>query len=89
MIKLLIVLPIAPEEARLDLPILMAGVLYFMLPESLRFLAARNPRDPRIPGLLRRVDPSLELTGGEEFVMVLSEASSADAVRVAALQNGF
>lgn len=51
------------------LPIVLAAVLYFLLPESLRFLAARDARDPRIPALLKRVDPGLRFAGDEVFVM--------------------
>lgn len=57
------------------LPIALAAVLYFTLPESLRFLANRDARDPRIPRLLRRVDASVELSGDEVFV-VRSEAAT-------------
>lgn len=65
------------------LPIVLAVVLYFTLPESLRFLAGRNPRDPQIPRLLRRIDSSLELSGEEVFVM-RSEAAGAGAAGAAA-----
>ncbi len=50
------------------LPLLLVAVLYFALPESLRFLAAHAPRDPRIPRQLRRLDPSVVLEGDEVFV---------------------
>ena len=50
-------------------PLCLAVILYFALPESIRFCVLRNERDPRIPGLLRRIDPSLELTGTERFML--------------------
>jgi AAHS family 4-hydroxybenzoate transporter-like MFS transporter len=50
------------------LPLLLVALLYLGLPESLRFLAARSTRDPRIPRQLRRIDPSLALDGSETFV---------------------
>ena len=50
------------------LPLLLVAVLYFGLPESLRFLAGRAPHDPRIPLQLRRLDPTLALAGNETFV---------------------
>lgn len=50
------------------LPLALAAVLYFALPESLRFLASRRPSDPRIPRQLKRMDPTLALTGNETFV---------------------
>lgn len=43
------------------LPAVMLPFVYFLLPESLRALVARNPRDPAIPALVRRMDPA----GGE------------------------
>jgi AAHS family 4-hydroxybenzoate transporter-like MFS transporter len=39
------------------------------LPESIRFLALRDERDPQIGGVLQRMDPSLALSGGERFVL--------------------
>jgi AAHS family 4-hydroxybenzoate transporter-like MFS transporter len=50
-------------------PLGFAVILYFALPESIRFCVLRNAGDPRIPGLLRRIDPSLALTGAERFVL--------------------
>jgi MFS transporter, AAHS family, 4-hydroxybenzoate transporter len=50
------------------LPLALAAVLYFALPESLRYLANSRPNDPRIPRQLKRMDPSLALTGNETFV---------------------
>jgi AAHS family 4-hydroxybenzoate transporter-like MFS transporter len=51
------------------LPLVLSAVLYFTLPESLRFLANRRPHDPRIPRQLKRMDATLALTGSETFVM--------------------
>jgi MFS transporter, AAHS family, 4-hydroxybenzoate transporter len=51
------------------LPLALAVVLYFHLPESLRFLAGRDARDRRIPRLLQRMDPSLSFDGTETFVV--------------------
>jgi len=50
-------------------PLCFVVILYFALPESIRFCVLRNERDPRIPGLLRRIDPALALTGSERFVL--------------------
>ena len=50
-------------------PLGIAAVLYWALPESIRFCVQRDARDPRIPALLRRIDPSLALTGVERFVL--------------------
>ncbi len=49
------------------MPLCFAVILYFALPELIRFCVLRNERDPRIPGLLRRIDPALELTGTERY----------------------
>lgn len=39
------------------LPSIMLPFIYFLLPESLRSLAARNPEDPAIQTLARKMDP--------------------------------
>jgi AAHS family 4-hydroxybenzoate transporter-like MFS transporter len=51
------------------LPLLLAVLLYYLLPESLRYLAGRNAHDARIPALLESVDPKLTLKGDETFVI--------------------
>jgi AAHS family 4-hydroxybenzoate transporter-like MFS transporter len=56
-------------------PLCFAVILYFALPESIRFCVLRNERDPRIPGLLRRIDPGLALTGTERFTLAEPAAS--------------
>src|SRR5262245_42968279 len=58
------------------LPLLLVAVLYVALPESLRFLAGRAPHDRRIPSQLRRLDPTLALTGNETFVARGAEAGA-------------
>lgn len=40
------------------MPALMLPLIYFLLPESLRSLAARDPGDPRIQTLARKMDPT-------------------------------
>lgn len=70
------------------LPLVLAAVLYFTLPESLRFLAARNPRDPRIPSLLKRIDPTLALAGNETFVARGEDAPGARMPIVALFREG-
>lgn len=51
------------------LPLILCAVLYFTLPESLRYLANRRPSDRRIPALLQRIDPTLRLDGTERFIV--------------------
>jgi AAHS family 4-hydroxybenzoate transporter-like MFS transporter len=66
------------------LPLLLCAVLFFALPESLRFLANNRPADPRIPVLLKRIDPTLHLEGTERFV-VKEEAVKAEKLPMLAL----
>jgi MFS transporter, AAHS family, 4-hydroxybenzoate transporter len=49
------------------LPLCLAIPFALFLPESLRFRARRDPRDPHISRLLKRMDPGLSLTGEESF----------------------
>ena len=56
--------------------VVLVAVLYFGLPESLRFLAGRAPHDPRIPRQLRRLDSALALAGNETFVARGAEAGA-------------
>jgi len=51
------------------LPLALAVPLMLFLPESLRFRARRNPRDPHIGRLLLRMDPTLQFDGTESFVL--------------------
>lgn len=51
------------------LPILIFVLLAWQLPESLRFRARRNPRDPKIAEDLRKLDPSVQFTGAESFLV--------------------
>jgi AAHS family 4-hydroxybenzoate transporter-like MFS transporter len=52
-------------------PLAIALILYWRAPESLKFLAARRPGDPRIASILKRLAPDLALVGLER-----QEASS-------------
>ncbi len=49
------------------LPLCLVIPFALFLPESLRFRARRDPRDPHIARMLGRMDPSLSLTGEESF----------------------
>ncbi len=46
---------------------LLALPLIFLIPESLPFRVTRNPNDPRIGEVIRRIDPTVPLVGGETF----------------------
>jgi len=48
---------------------LAAMLLLLAIPESLAFRVNRNPADPRIPAMLRRLDPGVKLTGKDIFHM--------------------
>jgi AAHS family 4-hydroxybenzoate transporter-like MFS transporter len=41
------------------MPAIMLPFIYFFLPESLRALVGRNPHDPAIPALIKRMRPSI------------------------------
>ena len=45
------------------LPLLLAPVIWFALPESVRFLAAQGGRDDQVGALMRRIDPALPPDG--------------------------
>lgn len=51
------------------LPLLLLPLVYFGLPESIRFRVGRNPADPRIGRLLRQIDPSLEFAEKQHFAL--------------------
>jgi AAHS family 4-hydroxybenzoate transporter-like MFS transporter len=70
------------------LPLVLVVVLYFSLPESLRFLTSRSPHDPRIPRQLRRLDPALVLDGRETFVARGDQSSAAKAPILALFRDG-
>jgi AAHS family 4-hydroxybenzoate transporter-like MFS transporter len=70
------------------LPLLLCAALYFALPESLRFLANNKPSDPRIPAMLRRIDPSLSFDGTETFVITEERVKTEKLPMLALFQEG-
>ena len=50
------------------LPAIMLPFVYFLLPESLRALVTRNPQDPAIPSLIRRMQPA----GADEIMLTVA-----------------
>lgn len=70
------------------LPLALCLVLYFTLPESLRYLASNRPADPRIPALLLRIDPNLELDGHEQFVLQEEKVKAQKMPMLALFQQG-
>jgi len=67
-------------------PLAISVLLYFFLPESIRFCVLRDGRDPRIAGMLRRMAPDLSLTGQERFV--LDEVNAGGLPLVALFREG-
>jgi len=55
------------------LPAVMLPFIYFFLPDSLRALVARDPRDPAIPALIRRMQPASD---GEVILTVAPRPDS-------------
>jgi len=50
------------------MPLAMIPIMLMFLPESIQFLAGRNARHPRIPAILGRFDPHMDLKGDEVFL---------------------
>ena len=50
-------------------PILLAGVVAFSLPESVRFLALKGNRTPQVIAILRRLAPGLTMDPDARFVV--------------------
>jgi AAHS family 4-hydroxybenzoate transporter-like MFS transporter len=70
------------------LPLLLCAILYFTLPESLRFLANRRPNDPQIPRLLKRIDPTLAFSGRETFMIREERVKATKMPFLALFQSG-
>ena len=70
------------------LPLGLVVVLYFFLPESLRFLVNNRPDDARIPRLLQRLDPALRLDGNERFVISEEQVKAKKVPMLALFQEG-
>lgn len=47
-----------------------SGLLFFTLPESVRFLASKRKDPARIATILKRMDPSLDVRPGDTFVLL-------------------
>ncbi|MBM4221988.1 MAG: MFS transporter, partial [Gammaproteobacteria bacterium] len=51
------------------LPMLLAAIMYFLLPESARYLVTRADRHRELAALLGRIDPGRTASGAEAFVL--------------------
>jgi MFS transporter, AAHS family, 4-hydroxybenzoate transporter len=67
--------------------LLCAGILFVILPESIRFLASKGQRADRIARIVRRIAPDQAITAGAAFV-VSDEAMHAKDFRPALLFLG-
>lgn len=61
-------------------PLLVAVLLYFCAPESIQFLLARRPQDPRIPAILKRLAPDIEITSLQEARVTVTPRASITAL---------
>jgi AAHS family 4-hydroxybenzoate transporter-like MFS transporter len=50
-------------------PLLLAVALTFLLPESVRYLAARGGKSDEIARIMKQIDPKLRFAPGTEFVL--------------------
>jgi AAHS family 4-hydroxybenzoate transporter-like MFS transporter len=51
------------------LSLLLIPLVFYLLPESIRYRVGRNGDDPRIAGDLKKVDRQIHLLGNEHFVL--------------------
>ena len=58
------------------LPLLLAPVLWVILPESVLFLVMRGDRDARVAATLRRIAPDAVIPAGKRFVAPAGRSSS-------------
>jgi len=49
-------------------PFAVGFLFFFVVPESPRYLVARNPNDPRLARFMTRLDPGLDLSAQYQFV---------------------
>jgi AAHS family 4-hydroxybenzoate transporter-like MFS transporter len=66
------------------LPLIWLVVIYFVVPESPRYLATRSDKTSELAATLNRIEGKARYTGGESFVLS-SSASGKGAVRLGAL----
>ena len=57
-------------------PLVCIPLLLFMVPESIKFMADRNPLDPRIAASLRRMDSTVQIPADAVFVMGKSDGKA-------------
>jgi AAHS family 4-hydroxybenzoate transporter-like MFS transporter len=67
-------------------PLLVAVILYFLLPESIRFMVLKGDRNDQVATHLRRIDPTLDLAGVPGFT--IQEERSGTLPMVALFRDG-
>ena len=70
------------------MPLVLAVVLVFMLPESVRYLAAQGGRSDEIARILKKMDAKLVFPPGTEFVLPAEPTKSKSGFRPAQLFAG-
>ncbi len=63
------------------LPLLLAALMYFVLPESARFLTTRSQRHRELAALLGRILPGRTWTGDEQFILATPVESRSNGLR--------
>jgi len=67
-------------------PLAVAALLYFLLPESIRFMVLKGDRDAEVAARLRRIDPALDLAAARGFTV--QEEASGTLPMVALFRHG-
>lgn len=57
-------------------PLLCIPLLLLFVPESLKHKVGRDPQDPSIPHIVRKLDSSVRLTGDERFIAGSADGAS-------------
>lgn len=63
-------------------PLLCVPLMLVFVPESIKYRTSRNPSDPSIARTIRQIDPSVNLTGGEIFVLGDTAAAAPSKARL-------
>jgi MFS transporter, AAHS family, 4-hydroxybenzoate transporter len=63
-------------------PLVLAGVMFFQVPESMLFSVLRGKRLDRVAACLRRIDPSLAVTASTRFIVPETRQSAMPVVEL-------
>jgi AAHS family 4-hydroxybenzoate transporter-like MFS transporter len=67
-------------------PLVVVVILYFLLPESIRFMVLKGDRNDQVAARLKRIDPTLDLAGTRSFT--IQEERSGGLPMVALFRDG-